>query len=289
MESNPVTETEPKWDRVIQPKRGWFDIPWRDLWKYRDLIWLLAKRDMTATYKQTVMGPFWFIVQPLMTTVVFSFLFGRMARLGTDHIPHFLFYMAGLAPWNFFAECINKTAHSFTRNVQIFGKVYFPRLAMPISAVIVNFTVMMVQMTVLFIGMAIYWVKGVQIDMNWRVLLLPLLVLQMAMLGVGVGCIVSSLTTRFKDLGIGIGFGVQLWMFGSSIVFPLSRIAEQDRWIFSTFNPMVPVVETFRFALLGAGLVERWQVMLSFGISATVFAIGIALFNRAEQTVMDTI
>lgn len=281
--------TNISWDRVIEPKRGWMDIPWRELWRYRDLIWLLARRDMKASYKQTVLGPFWFIAQPLLTTLVFSFVFGRMARMGTDHIPHFLFYMAGIAPWNFFAECINKSAHSFTRNSQVFGKIYFPRLAMPLSGMLVNFTTFVIQMTVLFVGMGFYWIKGIHFEANWRICILPLLVIQMAMLGMGIGCIISALTTRFRDLAMGIGFGVQLWMFGSSVVFPLSRIAEHDRWIFSTLNPMVPVIESFRFALLGSGLVERSQLYASFGISAVIFLVGVAMFNRVEQTVMDTV
>ena len=286
--SENTTPTE-KWDKEIVPKRGLLDIPWRELWRYRDMIWLLSQRDRSANYKQTVLGPVWFIIQPLMTTFAFSFLFGRMAKLGTDHIPHFLFYMSGLVAWNFFSECVNKTSISFTRNAQVFGKVYFPRLAVPLSSVITSLMSFGVQFATFLIGLGFYLHEGnAPLHPNWRIALVPLLILQVAMLGLGVGCIVASLSTRYRDFTLGIGFFVQIWMYASSIVFPLSRIAPSDRWVFY-LNPMVPVIESIRLAFLGSGLVEKFHVMTSFGVSALVLTIGIIMFNRAEQTVMDTV
>ncbi len=278
----------PRWTKVIGPERRLLDIPWRDLWAYRDLILLLSRRDISITHKQTVLGPLWFVIQPLLATAAFSFLFGRMAQLGTDHLPHFLFYMSGMVIWNFFAECVNKTAHTFTRNAQLFGKVYFPRLAVPVSSLLTGLLSFAVQFGILLIGLVFYLCKGAPVHPNWRVLALPFVLVQVAMLALGVGCIVSALASRYKDLSLGIGFGLQLWMFASSIVFPISRIPAKDRWLLY-LNPMVPVIETFRFALLGAGLVEKWHLALSFGISAAVLFVGVMLFNRVEQTVMDTV
>ena len=294
-----------QWTKVIVPQRGLFEIPWRELWNYRDLIRQLVIRDFTATYKQTLLGPLWFVIQPVLTTVAFSFLFGRMGRLGTDNLPHFVFYLAGLTPWTYFAECVSRTSHTFTRNAQVFGKVYFPRLAVPISTLIANLVGFGVRLTILVLGILFYlWQDGrlvdaaltahtaiprlSGIDPNWRIALLPLLVLDMAMLAMGVGCIVSALTTRFRDLSVGIGFAVQLWMFASCIIFPLSRIELGDRWVF-LLNPMVPVIEGFRFAFLGEGVVEKWHLAMSFGISSLMLLIGVVLFNRASQNVMDTV
>ncbi len=293
---------EPKWVKAILPRRGLFSIPWRELWAYRDLIWLMGMRDISATYKQTVLGPFWFVLQPILTTATFSFLFGRMAGFGSDHIPHFVFYMTGLVVWNYFADCVNKTSQTFTRNAQLFGKVYFPRMAAPLANMLSGLVSFVVQFGLLALAIGFYLFKDAHphlvpglpppapshIEPTWHVVLLPLLLAQAAMLAIGIGFIVSALTTRYKDLSMGVGFGVQLWMYGSSIIYPLSLIDPSKRWIFYC-NPMVPIIEGFRFALLGHGIVEKWQIGLSFGISATFFTAGIMMFNRVEQTVMDTV
>jgi lipopolysaccharide transport system permease protein len=296
-----TTTAEPSrpWVNIIVPQRGLFNIPWRSLWAYRDLIWLLGLRDISASYKQTVLGPFWFVLQPVLTTATFSFIFGRMADFGTDHTPHFVFYMSGLVIWNYFADCVNKTSLTFTRNSQLFGKVYFPRLAVPLSTMFASLLSFSVQFGLLVLSVVFYLVQDARHRLdplfeashlvpNWGIALLPLLILQTAMLALGVGCIVSSLTTRYKDLAMGVGFGVQLWMYGSSIIFPLSHIDSAYRWIFFC-NPMVSVVECFRLALLGHGLVESGQLATSFGVSAAICVIGLLMFNRVEQTVMDTV
>ncbi len=295
--SAPATISTPRhWVKEITPARGLLDVPWRELWAYRDLVALLALRDISASYKQTVLGPLWFVLQPILTTVVFSFLFGRMAKLGTDGMPHFLFYMSGLLPWVFFADCVNKTALTFSKNAQVFGKVYFPRLAVPLANVLTNLLAFSVQAGVFTLALGYYlWIAPrlfpempLHVHPNWRILIVPLMLAQTAMLGLGIGCIIAALTTRYRDLALGVGFGLQLWMYASSIIFPVSRISPDMRWLFF-LNPMVPIVEGFRFALLGSGLVEKWQLFMSFGLCAGVLVAGVMMFNRVEQTVMDTV
>jgi len=251
---------------------------------------MFAQRDVSANYKQTVLGPLWFVLQPVLTTATFSFLFGRMADFGTDHTPHFVFYMSGLVVWNYFADCINKTSQTFSRNAQLFGKVYFPRMVVPLANAMSSLLAFMIQFALL--GLAIAWYMHSDphshLEPNWRIVTLPFLLLQVAMLGLGVGFIISSLTTRYRDLALGVGFGVQLWMYGSSIIFPLSRINEAQRWIFQC-NPMVPVIEWFRLALLGHGIVDPAHLLASTGVCLVIFFAGIVMFNRVEQTVMDTV
>ncbi len=283
----PASE-EQIWTKEVLPSQGWLHLPWRELWAYRDLILLLSRRDVSASYKQTVLGPFWFVVQPLLATVFFSFLFGRMARMGTDHLPHFLFYFSGFILWQFFSDCVSKTSNTFTKNAHIFGKVYFPRLAMPLSSVVTGLLTFSVQFTILIIALGIYLGKGVPLNPNWRVVIAPVLLLMLTMLGLGLGCIISSLSTRYKDLGLGVGFGLQLWMFASTIVFPLSKIAENKRWILQ-LNPIVPIVESFRYAFFGVGRVEVANLAYSGAACAGVFLLGVILFHHAERNVMDTV
>jgi lipopolysaccharide transport system permease protein len=300
-----AAEEPQSWTKVIEPQRGLFDLGWGELWRYRDLIWQLVVRDFTSTYKQTLLGPFWFVVQPLLMTVAFSFLFGRMAKFTTDGLPHFVFYIGGLAPWTYLADCVSRTAFTFTKNAPVFGKVYFPRLTVPIAGVISSLVGLAVRLAILIAGVLFYLWSDSQalraaaadptllphlsgVDPNWRIAVVPLLILNMAMLGLGVGCIISALTTRFRDLSAGVGFMVQLWMYASLIIFPLSRIGPENRWIF-LLNPMVPVIEGFRFAFLGTGTVEKWHLGVSFAISSILCVVGVVLFNRASRNVMDTV
>jgi lipopolysaccharide transport system permease protein len=286
------------WNKVILPRRGLLDIPWRELGRYRDLIWLMAARNLTAQYKQTVLGPSWFVIQPLLTTLVFSFLFGRVAGLGTDGVPHFLFYMSGLVMFGYMADCVNKTAVTFTKNAQLFGKVYFPRLVVPISQAMSSLAGFAVQFGIFLIGLGFYLVKAkwfadpthpIHIDPNWRMALFPVFIVQTAMLGVGTGLIVAALTTRYRDLLMGVGFGVQLWMFASSVAFPLSRVTNATQVMLLKLNPMVPIIEAVRFAFLGEGTVTKQDLLVSFGTCAAVFLVGLLMFTRAERTVMDTV
>lgn len=283
------TDADRPWSSVIRAEHGVFEIPWRELWRYRDLTWMFAVRDVSASYKQTVLGPFWFILQPMLVTAVFSYLFGRMAHFGTDDVPHYLFYMSGLVPWAFFAESVNKTSTVFTQNAHLFSKVWFPRLCVPLAGVITNLVPLVVQFCLFLIGFAYYLGVGNPfVHPNWRIVLVPLSFLQLAALALGLGLIVSALTRRFRDLAFGVKVGLQLWMFGSAIVFPLSRIAASDRWIFF-LNPVVPPIEAFRYAFLGVSLIEPWQIALSAAVSGLVLLTGIILFNHAERTAMDTV
>ena len=277
-----------QWSAVLTPKKNLFQIRWRELWQYRDLVWLLVHRDITSQYKQTVLGPLWFLVQPLITTLTYAFIFGGVAKISTDETPHILFYMLGVVAWSYFADCFLKTSRTFVSNAQVFGKVYFPRLVVPLSVVLSCLLTFIIQFTCfLFIYFFFIW-KGASVWPNWRIIITPILTLQMAMLGLGVGCLISSLTTRYRDLSLAMTFGVQLWMFATTVVYPLSSIAPESRFYF-ILNPMVPIIESFRFAFLGAGVIEIWQLALSFGVSVIVFLLGIVMFNRVEETVMDTI
>lgn len=276
------------WDRVVSSKGTWLKLDLDELWRYRDLIYLFVRRDFVATYKQTILGPLWFIIQPILSTVVFTIIFGRIAKLPTDNIPPFLFYMCGLVAWSYFADCLNKSAGTFTGNANIFSKVYFPRLSVPIANAITNLLTFAIQFSV-FLAVLLYFTwKGAPIETSWRVIVLPLLLLQMAMLGIGFGCIVSSLTTRYRDLSMLMGFFVQLWMYASCVLFPLSLYPKEWHWLL-VLNPMVPVIESFRFAFLGAGTVEVYQLVSGAVASLVIFVVGIIVFRHVEKTFADTI
>ncbi len=277
-----------QWTSVLTAKRSLLEIRWRELWQYRDLVWLLVLRDITVAYKQTVLGPLWFIVNPLVTAITYVFIFGGVAKLSTDGTPKILFYFSGVIAWNYFSECLLKTSQTFIQNSQLFGKVYFPRLAVALSIVISNLVTFLVQFGFFLLIYLACYLKGAHVQPNWRIVIFPIITLQMSMLGMGFGCIVSALTTRYRDLSLAVRFGVQLWMFVTTVVYPLSEVAEKNR-IFFILNPMVPVIESFRFAFLGAGVIELWQLGLSFVISVIVLLVGVIMFNKVEETVMDTI
>ena len=228
--SNPKPKEDLReWSKVITPDSGWWDLRLGRLWSYRDLILVFVHRNFTATYKQTVLGPLWFFVQPLFTTLVFTIVFNNIAKLSTEKIPPTLFYMAGIVCWNYFQECLVKTGTTFTQNAQLFGKVYFPRMTLPLSIVITNLATFGIQL-LLFAGLLIYYhAMGAPVHPTWRMAVLPLLLVQMGALGLGVGCIVSALTTRYRDLTMLVNFGVQLWMYGSCVAYPLSSIGEKWR------------------------------------------------------------
>lgn len=281
--------TGEQWSRVIQPNRGLFDIPFREIWRYRDLVRMLSIRTVVTTYNQTVLGPLWFILQPLLVTVVFSFLFGRMAQFQSDRIPHYLFYMGGLVLWGFFFETVSKTSNIFVENAQMFSKVYFPRFCVPLSIVLSNLVPTLVQFGLFLAGLAFYLAKqDPWTNPNWWILATPLVFIQLGALGLGIGCIVSALSRRFRDLTYGVRVGLQLLMFGSAIVFPISRIDPDSRWIFF-LNPVVPPIEFFRFAFVGRSLVEPWHMAVSAAIAFTLLALGIVLFHRADRNAMDTV
>jgi len=288
--SEPETRVEDlsEWDTVIVPDRGWFDLRLREVWEYRDLIYLLFRRDLTATYKQTILGPLWFIVQPLMTSLVFWVVFGRIGKIVTHGVPQFLFFMSGIIVWNFFSTCLTKTVTTFSDNAAVFGKVYFPRLTVPLGVVMTNLLTFSIQFVVFLGFFAVAWYFGVPVHPNWRLCILPLLLVQIAMLAIGCGCLVAALTVRFRDLVTVVTFGVQLWMYASCVVFPLSVIGPETR-IWFILNPMVPIIEAFRYAFLGFGNITKTEMLISGGITTVIFVAGVLLFTRVERTQADSV
>jgi len=276
------------WDLIIKPKSGWFDIEFEELWKYRDLIFLFVKRDFVTFYKQTILGPLWYIIQPLFNTIVFTIIFSKVAKIPTDSIPPFLFYLSGTVVWGYFAQCLTATSDTFIANTGIFGKVYFPRLIVPFSAVITGIFQFLIQFSIFLGFFFYYWYQDVDISPNGLIFFLPLILLQMALLGLGVGVLISSLTTKYRDLKFALTFGIQLWMFLSPVVYPLSQIPEQYR-IFYVFNPMVSVIELFRKAFLGQSSILPIHIIISVTVTVFFLIVGIVLFSKIEKNFMDTI
>jgi lipopolysaccharide transport system permease protein len=274
---------------TIEPQRGLLDLRLGELWQYRDLVLLFVRRDFVSAYKQTILGPLWYLIQPLLTTITFTFIFGRVASLPTDGLPPFLFYMSGTVVWSYFAACLTKTSETFVQNANLFGKVYFPRLAVPVSILISNLVTFLVQFA-MFLGFVIFFaLQGVSIQPDWLwIALSPLLMLIMAGLGLGSGIIVSSLTTKYRDLRFLVQFGVQLLMFATPVIYPVSSIPQQYQWIV-LINPMTPIIEGFRVAYLGEGSVNMLQLAYSLGFMLVVLFVGSVIFNRVEQTFMDTV
>jgi len=279
---------EPGWTTVIRPNRGVFDWRLGELLRCRDLISLFVWRDFVAVYKQTILGPLWHIIQPLMTTLMFTLIFGRVAKLPTDGVPPFLFYLSGTVVWAYFASCLTKTSNTFVANAHLFGKVYFHRLAIPVSVVLSNLIAFAIQFVVFLAFLAIYAAQGEAVRPNLWLLSLPVLLVMMAGYGLGFGIMVSALTTRYRDLAQLVTFGVQLWMFASPVIYPASHMPENYRWIIA-LNPMTPVIETFRYGFLGSGAPAPFQLAISMVAMFGVIAIGMLLFNRVEQTFMDTV
>jgi len=282
-----MTEKQ-NWTLEIKPKRNLFDVNLKELWHYRDLIVLFVRRDFVAKYKQTILGPLWFLIQPLLTTLMFTVVFGNIAGISTDGLPKMLFYLAGITGWNYFAESFKATSNTFVKNAAIFGKVYFPRLALPISTVISGLIQFIIQFLFLLAFMIYFGIAGADFSPNIYVLLIPVLVLLMAGLGLGFGIIISSLTTKYRDLTNLVGFGVSLWMYATPIIYPLSEIPEKYK-IFILANPITPIIETFRYALLGTGSFDLMYLLYSFGFMIFVLIIGVIMFNKIEQSFMDTV
>ncbi len=276
------------WTMIIRPQNPWFDLRLDELWRARDLIAIFVWRDFVATYKQTILGPLWYLIQPLLTTITFTVIFGNVARLPTDGLPQFLFYMSGMTVWGYFAACLSKTSITFTANANLFGKVYFPRLSVPISILISNLMMFAIQFLQFLAFMLYFWLAGAAIHPNAWVLLTPLLLLMMAGLGLGFGIIVSSLTTRYRDLQYLVTFGVQLLMYAAPVIYPLSAVPDRFRWLIMA-NPMTPIIESFRYAFLGAGTVDLLQLAYAFGFMVVVLLIGLLIFNQVERTFMDTV
>ena len=272
----------------INAKSKLFSVNFRELLKYRDLIWLMVKRDLVNSYKQTVLGPIWIIINPLLSTSVFTIIFDVIAGISTEGVPPFLFYMAGNVLWGFFSECLNRASSTFLNNARIFGKVYFPRLVMPIAGIIFNLINFIVQLSVFVILVVIFTLIGSNVHPNWLLVLTPVLVLQTALLGTGIGLIVSSITTKYRDLKILVTFGVSLLMYITPVVYPVSKVPESFRWLMLC-NPVAPIVETFRCAFLGSGEFHWAFWLLSLAVTAVVVFFGILVFNKVEKNFIDTV
>lgn len=279
---------EEKWTTVLKSKYKLLDINLKELFSYKDLIFLFVKRNFVTKYKQTILGPLWLIISPIMTTLIYVMVFGNIAGLSTDGAPQMAFYMAGNLIWSYFALCVNQTSQTFVANSAVFGKVYFPRLVVPISTVLTGLLDFCIQLLLLCIILAIYAITGTAIHISVWVFLTPVLVLQLALLGMGVGIIVSSLTTKYRDLTVLVTFGVQLWMYASPIVYSVTQIPEQYRFLY-LLNPVAPIVTIFRYAFLGTGFIPFLSWGISWGVTIVVLALGVILFSRIERTFMDTI
>jgi len=284
-----IEQTDPeKWDMIISPQRNLFDLRLRELWHARDLIMLFVRRDFVAVYKQTILGPLWYLIQPLLTTIVFTVIFGNIAKLPTDGLPSFLFYMSGTVIFTYFSSSLSKTSDTFTSNAGMFGKVYFPRLAVPLSILISNLIAFAIQFLFFLAFMLFFVLRGTPLHPNWWILFTPVLLLMMAGLGLGFGIIVSSLTTKYRDLRFLVQFGVTLLQYITPVIYPLSAMSPKYQALIR-LNPLTSVVEAFRFAYLGSGSVDLLQLGYSFAIMVVAIAVGAVIFNRVEATFMDTV
>jgi len=273
---------------VIKPKNKLFDVDFKELWQYRDLFTMFVKRDIITQYKQTVLGPLWFFIQPAITTIMYMIVFGGIAGISTDSLPQPMFYLAGIVCWQYFSDCLNKTSSTFTTNQAIFGKVYFPRLIVPLATAASNLVRMGIQF-LLFVAVYIYYlIMGVHVAPNVYILLLPLLILMLAGLSLGFGIIISSMTTKYRDLTILFSFIVGLWMYATPVIYPLSSMSPKRQWIMA-LNPVTSIIEAFKYGTMGVGTFNWMQLAYSFVFMAVLLFIGIVVFNKVQRSFMDTV
>jgi lipopolysaccharide transport system permease protein len=284
MKSDPPKE----WSLIIKPKKNLLEINIGELWEYRDLLVLFIERDIVTKYKQTILGPLWFIIQPILSTLMYLVVFGRIANIPTDNVPPVLFYLSGIVAWTYFSVCLNNTACTFINNANIFGKVYFPRLIVPLSIVISNIIQFMIQFGLLIAAIGFYSLKGFSFTFTSNLFWLPFLILLLALLGLGFGIIISSLTTKYRDLSNLLGFGVQLWMYATPIIYPLSVIPDKYR-VFILANPVTAIIIIFKSSLLGTQSVSYGYLLYSSVFTILILIFGILLFNRVESKFMDTV
>ncbi|HRT78965.1 MAG TPA: ABC transporter permease [Paludibacteraceae bacterium] len=277
-----ITET------VIKPKSSLLEIDFKELWRNRDLFSMFVKRNIVTQYKQTILGPAWFFIQPALTTIMYMVVFGGIAGIPTDGLPQPMFYLAGIVCWQYFADCLTKTSSTFIDNQNIFGKVYFPRLIVPLSTVASNLVRMFIQFLLFVAVYVFYLIKGVHVEPNIYILLVPVLILMLAGLSLGFGIIISSLTTKYRDLTILFNFIVQLWMYATPIIYPLSTMPPDRQWIMA-LNPLTSIIEAFKYGTMGVGTFSWGQLAYSFGFMVVLLAVGIVIFNKVQRTFMDTI
>ena len=274
---------------IIKPRSDLFEINLSEVWRYKDLMWMFVKRDFAAQYKQTVLGPLWHFIQPLFTTLIFVVVFSRIAALSTDGLPPLIFYLSGITIWNYFSSCLIATSNTFVSNAYIFGKVYFPRLVMPLSVVLSNIVKFGIQLLLLIAVMIWYTVNGTEIHTGNSLFFIPLILLMMAGMGLGLGIVISSLTTKYRDLAVLVTFGVQLLMYATPVVFPMSAVKSSDLKLWLSINPLTPLVEAFRYGLLGAGSFDAMQLLYSGIFILLLLIFGLFLFGKVEKTFMDTV
>lgn len=283
--NNQQTES---WDLVIQPKNKWYDLRLREILRYKDLLFLFVRRDFVALYKQTILGPIWIFIQPIITTITFTVIFGNLAKISTDGLPQILFYLSGITLWAYFSDNLTKTADTFTANANIFGKVYFPRIIVPLSVVVSNLIKLSVQFLLLIIFWVYYLITNDSIHPTSALALVPYLVVLMGFLGLSLGIIISSLTTKYRDLKFLVVFGVQLLMYASPIVYPLSIVPAHYRWLILA-NPITSIIETFKFAFLGVGEFNWLHLGYSSACTLVLFIVGLLIFHKVEKSFMDTV
>ena len=278
------------WTTEIKPKNKLLSIDFKEIWQYRDLMLLFVKRNIITQYKQTILGPLWYFIQPIMTTVMYMVVFGGIAKISTDGLPQPLFYLAGISFWQYFADCLNKTSNTFVSNASIFGKVYFPRLVTPLSDVISNLVRFAIQFVLFLIVYAYYAIfTDVQIHTNWYILLLPLLIVMLAGLALGFGILFSSMTTKYRDLQLLLSFFVSLWMYATPVIYPLSTITNDTLKLVMQLNPLTGIVEFFKYGMLGVGCHDWWMLGYSFIFMVVLLASGIVVFNKVQRSFMDTV
>lgn len=279
---------QPKFEWTIKSENQWFKLDLVNTWEYKDLFFLLIKRDFIAFYKQTILGPLWFFIQPILTMIVFSFVFGKIGNISTNNLPKPLFYLPGIICWNYFAECILKNSTVFRDNANLFSKVYFPRIILPMSIVFSSMIRFFIQLFLFIVILIIYSIKGFQIHLSFAVLLIPYLLILMAALGQGLGLIISSLTTKYRDLALLVNFGVQLLMFSTTVTYPLSAAPNNFKFLIE-LNPMTTILETFRYAFLGQGTFSITAILYTTIATIIIFLLGIIMFNKVEKNFIDTI
>ena len=289
LEQHNLEQHKQKWGHIIETKTSLFSLNMKELWEYKDLLLLLVKRDYITFYKQTILGPVWFFLQPLLTTLMYVIIFGNLAKLSTDDLPQPLFYMTGIIAWNYFADCLTKTSGVFKDNANVFGKVYFPRLIIPLSIVISNLVRFGVQL-ILLILIIIYYVifKDFHFQFNLNLLLFPILIMLMAMLGLALGLIISAMTTKYRDLTFLVTFGVQLFMYATPIIYPLKSAPLKLRHLIG-LNPLSPIIEGLRLGILGRGDFNAHSLIYSVSIIAVLTILGVLIFNKTEKDFIDTV
>lgn len=277
------------WDLVIKAESSLFSLRLNEVWAYRDLLFLMVKRDVVSFYKQTILGPLWFLIQPLITTFTFVFIFGNLAQISTDGLPQVLFYLTGIVAWSYFSECLIKTSSVFKDNANIFGKVYFPRLIMPLSLIFSNLVRFGIQFFFLILILFYFsWFRGFHFVFTWNIFLLPLFIFLMAFLALGFGMLISAITTKYRDFAFLITFGVQLFMYATPIIYPLSAAPEKYKQLI-LLNPMSTIIEGFRFILLGKGSLSLNSILYVCIFTVITFFIGLLIFNKVEKKFMDTV